>query len=306
MSQRVLVTGVRGFTGCYLVGTLQALGYEVWGLNNDQDSTPATYQVVSGDLTQPASLEAAVKTCQPHYVIHLAGIAFVGHSSPTAFYNVNLIGTHHLLQALASHAKDLKCVLLASSANVYGNSYEGLLTETAPPHPANDYAVSKLAMEHMAQLWLPKLPIVIARPFNYTGIGQTESFLIPKIVSHFLAKKSLIELGNLDVWREFNDVRDVTHAYARLIQAAPIGKMINVCSGNLISLREVLSLATKITHHEIEIRVNPNFVRPNEVISLGGDPSLLRHYIPDWQPRALRATLQWMLTENAVASRPMQ
>ncbi len=306
MSQRVLVTGVRGFTGRYMVDTLQALGHEVWGLSNDQDSTPATYQVVSGDLTQPASLERAVKTCQPHYVIHLAGIAFVGHSSPTAFYNVNLIGTHHLLQALTSHASDLRCVLLASSANVYGNSTEGLLSEIAPPHPANDYAVSKLAMEHMAHLWLGKLPIVIARPFNYTGIGQTENFLIPKIVSHFVAKKSLIELGNLDVWREFNDVRDVTYAYAKLIEAAPVGQAINVCSGQLVSLREVLSLATEITHHEIEVRVNPNFVRPNEVISLGGDPSLLSHYIPDWQPRTLRDTLQWMLTESANVSLPVQ
>jgi nucleoside-diphosphate-sugar epimerase len=153
-------------------------------------------------------------------------------------------------------------------------------------------------MEHMAQLWLSKLPIVIARPFNYTGIGQTENFLIPQIASHFLAKKSLIELGNLDVWREFNDVRDVTYAYAKLIEVAPVGNIINVCSGNLISLREVLDLATEITHHKIEIRVNPNYVRPNEVISLGGDSSLLRHYIPNWKPRALREIITWMLKND--------
>lgn len=306
MSQRVLVTGVKGFTGRYMVDKLQALGYEVWGLSSDLDSAPSTCQIVTSDLTQPDSLEIAVKTCQPNYVIHLAGIAFVGHSSPAAFYNVNLIGTHHLLQALTSYASDLKCVLLASSANIYGNNTEGLLSEKAPPHPANDYAVSKLAMEHMAQLWLGKLPIVIARPFNYTGVGQTENFLIPKIVSHFVSKKSHIELGNLDVWREFNDVRDVTHAYAKLIEAAPVGQTINVCSGQLVSLREVLALATEITHHKLEVRVNPNFVRPSEVISLGGDPSLLKSYIPDWQPRPLRETLQWMLTENADASRSMQ
>lgn len=85
MSQRVLVTGVRGFTDRYMVCTLQALGYEVWGLSNDQDLTLASYQIFSGDLTQPNLFEAAVKACQPHYVIHLAGIAFIGHSSPTAF-----------------------------------------------------------------------------------------------------------------------------------------------------------------------------------------------------------------------------
>lgn len=299
MSQRVLVTGAQGFTGIHMVATLSALGFEVWGLGSDPAKrAPCThsYQYLAADLTHPDALAAAIQTCRPNYVIHLAGIAFVGHHSPTAFYDVNLIGTHHLLQALEAHASELHCVLLASSANIYGNAAPGLLSEQAPPQPANDYAVSKLAMEYMAQLWLNKLPIVIARPFNYTGIGQSSNFLIPKIVSHFVAKKQMIELGNLDVWREFNDVRDVTHAYAQLIQAAPAGKIINVCSGNLHSLREVLALIATLTGHSLEIKVNPDFVRPNEVISLGGDPSLLRQYVADWSPRPISETLQWMLT----------
>jgi GDP-6-deoxy-D-talose 4-dehydrogenase len=296
MSQRVLVTGAQGFTGFYMVDKLSALGYEVWGLGSDPNNRTNACHYLTADLTKPDTLAAAIKTCRPNYVIHLAGIAFVGHHSPTAFYDVNLIGTHHLLQALDTHANDLNCVLLASSANTYGNGTNGLLNEQAPTHPANDYAVSKLSMEYMAQLWRHKLPIVIARPFNYTGIGQSTNFLIPKIVSHFIEKKDVIELGNLDVWREFNDVRDVTHAYAKLIQAAPVGKIINVCSGNLHSLREVLALTTTLTGHTLDIKVNPNFVRPNEVISLGGDPSLLRQYIADWNPYPLRETLQWMLT----------
>lgn len=296
MSDRILVTGVDGFTGHYMVRLLDDLGYEVWGLGRHQDAPNEHYKNVVGDLTQSDSLQHAVKVCQPNYVIHLAGIAFVGHGTAADFYQVNLLGTQHLLHALATYATDLKCVLLASSANVYGNRSEGLISETAACNPANDYAVSKLSMEYMTKLWLTKLPIVIARPFNYTGIGQAESFLIPKIVTHFLAKKPLIELGNLDVWREFNDVRDVTNAYAKLIDVAPIGQTINVCSGHLISLREVIALATEITHHAIDIQVNANFIRANEVISLGGDPGLLKQYLPDWQPRSLRETLHWMLT----------
>lgn len=299
MSQRVLVTGVNGFTGQYMVNKLQDLGYEVWGLSNHNTITQTHCKIVVGDLTKPTTLKSAVQVCQPNYVIHLAGIAFVGHYSPSAFYRVNLMGTQHLLQALATHAQDLKCVLLASTANVYGNSTEGLISEATACNPANDYAVSKLGMEYMAKLWLDKLPIVIARPFNYTGLGQTESFLIPKIISHFFAKKSIIELGNIDVWREFNDVRDVATAYAKLIEIAPIGQTINVCSGSLISLRKVIALVADITHHQIGIQVNADFVRANEVISLGGDPSLLKHYLPDWQPRPLRETLHWMLTGNA-------
>jgi len=288
---RALITGLSGFTGRYMAQELRKRGFQIWGIGEPS----AEGQSIQADLTDLASLCSAVKTIKPTLVVHLAGIAFVGHSQPSAFYNVNLIGTRNLLQALEPFAEQLDCVLLASSANVYGNAQEGLIDESQAPNPSNDYAVSKLAMEYMAKTWLPKLPIVIARPFNYTGIGQTDNFLIPKIVSHFLRKEPSISLGNLEVWREFNDVRDIVQAYAGLILNRPTGKTFNVCSGNLISLREVVALASQITGHHIEINVNPAFVRANEVTRLGGDCSQLLGVVPDWKPRPLSDTLAWML-----------
>ena len=289
---RVLITGLQGFTGRHMAAELEQNGYEVWGIGNSHPDEPRTLQA---DLTDTASLIAAVQKIQPQYVIHLAGIAFVGHGQPQSFYDINLVGTRNLLEALAPTADNLKCVLLASSAHVYGNRDSGLLNESTPPSPPNDYAVSKLGMEYMAKLWLPRIPILIARPFNYTGIGQSESFLIPKIISHFIQKKETIELGNLDVWREFNDVRDIVHAYRRLIEIAPIGQIVNVCSSNLSSLRDALTLASELTHHSIKVSVNPAFVRKNEVLKLGGDATLLKTFVPDWQPRPLKKTLAWMI-----------
>jgi nucleoside-diphosphate-sugar epimerase len=99
----------------------------------------------------------------------------------------------------------------------------------------------------------------------------------------------------MDVWREFNDVRDVVHAYRKLIEAAPVGQTVNVCSSNLVSLRDALALATELTGEKIEARVNPVFVRANEVLKLGGDITLLSKFVPDWKPRPLRETLAWML-----------
>ena len=290
--KRVLITGLQGFTGRHMAIELERHGYEVWGLG---DAAPDTPRTVQANLLDTGSLRQAILTARPHYVIHLAGVAFVGHGQPKAFYDVNLVGTRNLLEALEPVADALECVLLASSANIYGNRHGGLLSETVAAEPANDYAVSKLAMEYMARLWLPTIPVVIARPFNYTGVGQSDSFLIPKIVSHFVRHEKRIELGNMDVWREFNDVRDVVYAYRRLIETRPVGQAINVCSSNLVSLRDALALATELTGHTIEARVNPVFVRANEVLSLGGDATLLRQFVPDWQPRSLRETLAWML-----------
>ena len=283
---RILITGHDGFTGQFLWKDLQEKGHEPLALSLDGQPV---------DLRDAPTVQQALRQLAPHKIIHLAAISSVDHGDVKQIYDVNLLGTRNLLEACTQLDRAIEAVILASSANIYGNQ-SGQMTEASPVQPANDYAVSKLAMEYMAQLWQHKLPIVIARPFNYTGIGQSTNFLIPKIVSHFVAKKELIELGNLDVWREFNDVRDVTHAYAKLIEAAPVGKIINVCSGNLHSLREVLELTATLTGHTLDIKVNPDFVRPNEVISLGGDPSLLRQYVADWSPHPLSETLQCMLT----------
>ena len=285
---RTLVTGLDGFTGHYVQSELEAHGHSVVGL--------------SSDLTDLVAVAAEIAQVQPEAVVHLAGIACVGHGNANAFYEVNLIGTRNLLEALAHHAPDVRSILLVSSANVYGNSSEGVLRENITLDPTNDYAVSKLAMEQMARLWVDRLPLFIVRPFNYTGVGQDEKFLIPKIVAHFRDKKPVIELGNLDVWREFGDVRAVAGAYRRILECCPAGEVQNICIGQSYSLREVIALCEKITGHSIEVKVNPKFVRANEVRVLTGDNSRLKNSIGDWQTHDLEETLSWMLCDSKVSS----
>jgi GDP-6-deoxy-D-talose 4-dehydrogenase len=292
---RALITGLHGFTGRYVARELAQAGYEVHGLGaRDQSVVEASYHIA--DLTDAASVEAAVAAAQPDVVVHLAAIAFVAHGDADAFYRVNVMGTRNLLSALAKMPRVPSSVLLASSANVYGNSTAGVLTEQAQPDPANDYAVSKLAMEYMARLWMGKLPITLVRPFNYTGVGQSEQYLLPKIVAHFKRGESVIELGNLDVSRDFGDVRAVAQAYRRLVDAGHAGVTVNVCSGHAHSLREVVAMVAALAGRDIEIRVNPAFVRANDVKILQGDPTRLRALVgADWQCPPLRDTLAWML-----------
>ena len=292
IEKRVLITGIRGFTGRYMAAEMASAGYRVFGLGMFP-STEADY--FHADLNDKAALQTAIDHILPDVVIHLAALAFVGHGNANDFYQVNVMGTRNLLEVLNQSSKKPEAILIASSANIYGNRSEGMLAENTLPDPANDYAVSKLAMEYMARLWMDKLPLIITRPFNYTGVGQTENFLLPKIVAHFKQQAPGIELGNLDVWRDFSDVRSLVQAYRRLIESKAFGQTVNVCSGKTYSLREVISICENISNHKIELKVNPAFVRANEVKTLCGNAALLRSLVGEWQTPELEDTLRWML-----------
>ncbi|MDU6434378.1 MAG: GDP-mannose 4,6-dehydratase [Pantoea sp.] len=292
--KKALITGIKGFTGHYMAAELSAAGYEIFGLGSSPVQQIDHYFQV--DLSDAAQVKRAVDAISPDVVIHLAAIAFVGHANPNAFYEVNIAGTRNLLQALDETVSKPDAILIASSANVYGNNTPGKLSESTPANPANDYAVSKLAMEYMAKLFQNRLPLIIARPFNYTGVGQADNFLIPKIVNHFRDRKNVIELGNIDVWRDFSDVRYLVKSYAALLRSNAFNQIVNVASGEMHSLREVINLCEELTGHHIQIEVNPKFVRANEIKKLCGDVTLLNQITDQkLQKIPLRETLKWML-----------
>jgi GDP-6-deoxy-D-talose 4-dehydrogenase len=291
-----LLTGRSGFTGRYVARELEAAGYEVVGLSDHRD--PADKGSINVNLLDREAVHAAVSALQPDVVLHLAAISFVAHGDADEIYRVNVVGTRNLLDALASTSKLPQLVVLASSANVYGNADVEPITECAPMAPENDYAVSKCAMEYMARLWMDKLPIVITRPFNYTGVGQSEKFLIPKIVAHFRRGERVIELGNTQVVRDFGDVRDVSRAYLAILESRPVGKTFNICTGVGHSMDDVLAMMTDIAGYQIEKRINPAFVRANEVRRLIGSGALLENAIRLGSRIPLRDTLTWMYAND--------
>jgi nucleoside-diphosphate-sugar epimerase len=278
---RIFVTGANGFTGHHFVSMAVGQGHEVVPFE--------------GNLGDVEGIKSQLRKAQPQWVVHLAAIAFVNHGDPGAVYDVNVVGTTNLLDALCSLEDLPSKVLLTSSANIYGNSSEPLISEEQAPAPVNHYAMSKLAMEYMARNYQSALPILFARPFNYTGAGQSDLFIIPKLVSHFVASAPFVELGNLDVEREFNDVRMVCDAYLGLLEAGQAGETYNICTGRPFSLREVISILEEITGHSPEIRVNPKFVRASEVRSLAGNPAKLLDVVSLMNKPDLRQTLEWMI-----------
>jgi GDP-6-deoxy-D-talose 4-dehydrogenase len=283
---RVLVTGCTGFTGRYVADALTQAGYAV---------IDAEHAGPQFDLTQPASVRAVVNEARPDYVIHLAALSFVGFNDASGFYAVNAVGTTNLLEALAASKVNPRRVVIASSANVYGNATVEPIAETTPPAPVNHYAASKLAMEMMVRTYGDRLPIVMTRPFNYTGVGQSVNFLVPKLVAHFAQRRAFVELGNLDVVRDFSDVWAVAQAYLRLLAADVPEGVTNLCSGVGRSLRWVLEQLTELSGHSLEVRVNPEFVRASEVHRLVGSSSRMDGALGALPHRDFRETLAWML-----------
>lgn len=284
MKKRLLVTGADGFTGRHFSRSAEADGYEVFPL--------------LCNLVDAEAVAKEVSAIGPSHVCHLAAVSAVTHADEAAFYQVNLFGTLNLIKALQQLPVAPQKILLASSANVYGNiKASASISECLCPKPVNHYAMSKLAMEHMALTYINQLPIVITRPFNYTGVGHDNRFVVPKIVEHFAKGATKIELGNLDVEREYNDVRMVNDAYLKLLSMGKSGEIYNVCSGRTFSLRVVVSMLENIVGRPMALTVNPAFVRPNEVYRLAGDGTKLEEAVGSLTQVPLEETLGWMLSE---------
>lgn len=298
---RTLITGAGGFTGRYLTALLQAKGHIVHALERapDNSSHMGPQQIHFCDILDRQACERVIAVSAPDHVVHLAAISFVAHENRDEMYRTNLLGTRNLLDALSQAAHRPTSILIASSASIYGRPRQGTLTEDMAVAPINDYGVTKAGTELIAGMYADRLPIIVARPFNYTGVGQAANFLIPKIVDHVRRRASVIELGNVDIARDFSDVRTVVDAYARLLsEPVAIGQTFNICSGHATSLRDLLDMAQHISGHTLDVAVNPVFVRADDVSSLFGSTARIESVIGPLSSIPLSETLNWMISDE--------
>ena len=288
-----LVTGIRGFTGEYVASELRRNGYQVFGTCLREDDADEFVSVI--DLRDRNSVLGYINKLKPKIVIHLAAISFVGHEDIQEIYEMNIVGTRNLLEGLAKLDVVPDSIVLASSANIYGNSPDDPISETSPVLPQNDYAVSKFAMELMARTWLERLPITIVRPFNYIGRGQSTNFLIPKIVEAVKAGDEEISLGNIDVERDFSDVRTVAWVYGQLAMRPSSGEVFNISSGHSIPLTEAFDRICSIGDSQMRIKPTEHLKRSGEVSRLRGDSSKLWKHLGKPIEIPLDETFAWML-----------
>lgn len=289
VSNRVLIFGLESFTGFHLKRHLDSLNYEVVGTT-----------LSDCDLRDKASVKATLQKYKPNYIINLSAISFVAHESIKKIYDVNLFGVLNILDSLLELKITPKKIILPSSATIYGNTKEPILNEEMCPTPVNHYGNSKLAMENMVKTYFDKLNIIITRAFNYTGIYQREEFLIPKIIKHYRENKKEIELGNLNVEREFNDVRFVVDIYEKLLNINESSLVLNIATSNGVKLLDVIDIMNKIVGYEIEVKVNPKFVRKNEIEKIVGSTGKLYSYIKPTKIYTIEETLKAMFFEGSV------
>jgi nucleoside-diphosphate-sugar epimerase len=289
--KRILIVGIESFTGKYLSDRLHSSGYEVFGTVRDANSS--NKNIFKCDLLNKKNITNLLLKIKPTHVIHLSAISYVPDGQDLEVYNVNLFGTLNLLDSIKKTLPNISKVIISSSAAIYGNN-QGLIDEAESPNPVNHYGMSKLAMEYMVKNnFEDEFPILFLRPFNYTGIYQSQKFIIPKIINAFREQSRYIDLGDITIERDFSDVRDVVEAYILLMNSSIECGAYNVCSGSTKSLVQIIDYCKKISGHSIEIKKDYNLFRKNEIKSLVGCNKKLIEI--GWKPKyGITNTIDWM------------
>ncbi len=289
---RALVTGASGFVGRYLVEALRREGAEIVACGGPNEKTG----LLPLDLADLASIRAALDIARPEFVFHLAAQTFVPESfaSPSATYETNAIGTARLTQAVRDYGRSgepMPRIVFTSSAEVYGRreAADFPLRETLALRPATPYAASKAAAEAIlfAEARAFALDVVVARAFNHIGPGQSDRFVVPSLAHQLAAIAAggapLLLVGNLNAARDFLDVRDVVAAYLSLAREGESGQAYNVCSGAAVKVRDLLRELIAIAGVPVEVREDPQRMRPLDVPLFVGSAEKL-HARTGWVP----------------------
>ncbi len=291
MSKRILVTGAGGFVGTYLIKELQKnptneIFAAVYKSTSDISQLLAPDHILEGDLTNYLVAESHIKVANPDIIYHLAAISIV-HSSvqnALAVLQSNTAISYNMLEAMRQHAPNARFLAICS-ANEYGalDARHIPTAEHAPLRPLNPYAVSKVTQEMLALQahCAYGLDVVILRPFNHTGVGQTTDFVIPRLAETFAKiEKQLIppkvEVGNLTSIRDFTDVRDIVKAYVLAAEMGMPGEIYNIGSGVGHTIAQIVEIFESLSTTKVTVVESDTISRRADVPALVADTTKFR------------------------------
>lgn len=278
---RALITGATGFVGPHLAAHLAEQGDDVTGVGHHDGP----------DLLDQAGWVQRVGQTAPDVIYHLAGFSDVGRSwkQPLESFRMNAEGTFSVLEA--ARANDVGRVVVVSSADVYGIASPASLplTEDAPLQPRSPYGASKQAAEALAQQYSRGwgLDVIVVRPFNHVGPGQSPNFFAPAIATKIaraeLAGGGEVSHGDLSPERDFTDVRDVVRAYRLIATSGRNGATYNVCTGRAVAMSTILDALIDAAMVPVSTVPDPELVRPVDLPVLRGSFEQL-HRDTGWEP----------------------
>ena len=306
---RVLVTGGAGFLGSAVVKELSHAGAHVTVLDNFSSgrieylrnvTETNGIKVVEGDICDPEMVQNCTR--DQELVIHLAALPFVPDSyyHPRDFFRVNVDGTVNLLQA-ADKSGSVEKFVYISSSEVYGTAKYDPMDEDHPTLPHSSYAASKLAADRVS-FTLSKelgLPVVIIRPFNSYGPNITQPYIVPEIIVQASTGKGELSLGNVDAFRDLTYADDTARGIVlSAVRPGAEGEVINLGSGNAISIRELVSTITSLMGKHATISSDASRLRPYDVGKLNCDNTKAQKIL-GWKPEipleeGLRRTIEWV------------
>ena len=289
---RVLIFGAGGFVGSYLCKEFLNNGYKVSGTDKGEGSAlPSEVDFYKTDLMQVNEVEKLIGQIQPNIIVNLAAISSVGASwnMPQTTMAINVIGALNIMEA-ARKSEQKPRILFVGSSEEYVIS-ENPLDENTQLNANNPYGISKVTQEQFAKLYREQygLKIYCVRPFNHTGIGQRDSFVLPSFCKQVAeidksGKDGKIQVGNLKVKRDFSHVKDVVRAYRMIVESDNCNQIYNVGSGNAYSLEDMLTYILGLSNQHIEIEVDQNRIRPTDQPVICCDRSLIGKEL-GWEPQ---------------------
>lgn len=289
---RVLIFGAGGFVGSYLCKEFLNNGYKVSGTDKGEGSAlPSEVDFYRTDLMQADEVEKLISQVKPDIIVNLAAISSVGASwnMPQTTMAINVIGALNIMEA-ARKSEQKPRILFVGSSEEYVIS-ENPLDENTQLNANNPYGISKVTQEQFAKLYREQygLKIYCVRPFNHTGIGQRDSFVLPSFCKQVAeidksGKDGKIQVGNLKVKRDFSHVKDVVRAYRMIVESDNCNQIYNVGSGNAYSLEDMLTYIIGLSNQNIEIEVDQNRIRPTDQPVICCDRSLIGKEL-GWEPQ---------------------
>ncbi|MCU0508854.1 MAG: GDP-mannose 4,6-dehydratase [Anaerolineae bacterium] len=296
---RALITGISGFVGSHLAEHLLASGdWTVSGTVYGDASNLAHLRdrltLYEGELSRPERVREIVEDSGPDAIFHLAAqpIPSVSRKDPWGTLENNIRLQLNILEAAAQVAPQAT-VLVIGSSEEYGHVRPDDLpvTEDTPLRPTSPYAVSKIAQDYLGlQYHLSHgVRAIRMRPFNHIGPRQRRGFVAPDFASQVAEieaglRAPVMLVGQLDVARDFSDVRDIVRGYTLAALRGEPGEVYNIGACEARSVRELLEALLRNAKVPIEVRQDPQRMRPVDVPVIVGDCSKLRR-ATGWEPR---------------------